>query len=276
MSMISTNRELSRKIKKYWSERAAETDPASAQATTYDVSLRELEIVKLKQKIAAASLPPGSTVVDLGCGDGFSTVNIATAFPTLQFIGVDWSPEMLTLAEKRRSANSELLGRVSFRIGDMRDLSTSLASDRFEVFLTVRSLINIMTSTEQYDTIRQIAHHLKPGGYYFGIENFMQGQANFNKLRVAIGLPEIPVRWHNHFFDEEEYVKEVEELFDSLVIESFSSSYYLATRVIYSAGCYSIGEEPDYFHPIHKTAAQLPVIGDFSPIKLVSMRRKLF
>ncbi len=276
MDIISKEPELSQKIKKYWSERAAETDPSSAQATTYDVFLRELEIVKLKEKIAAASLPHGSTVVDVGCGDGFSTVNIATAFPTLRFIGVDWSREMLALAEKRRSADPELLERVSFRIGDMRDLSTSLLADRFEVFLSVRSLINIMTSAEQYDTIRQIAEHLKPGGYYFGIENFLQGQENFNRLRVAMGLPEIPVRWHNHFFDEEEYAKEVVEWFDSLVIENFSSSYYLATRVIYSAGCYSIGEEPDYFHPIQKTAARLPVIGDFSPIKLVSMRRKLF
>jgi len=36
-----------------------------------------------------------------------------------------------------------------------------------------------------------------------------------------------------------------------------------------------VGEEPDYFHPIHQTAGKLPSIGDYCPIKLVSMRRKL-
>jgi ubiquinone/menaquinone biosynthesis C-methylase UbiE len=275
MDTVFFDSEMSDKIKQYWNERARATEPASAQATTYDVFLRKLEIAKLKEKISAASLPHNSTVVDLGCGDAYATVGLAAAFPTLRFIGLDSSEEMLALAEKILLAQSGLLERVSFRLGDMRYLSTTLQADRFEVFLTVRSLINLTSSAEQYNVLTQIAEHLRPGGYYFGIENFMRGQNNFNRLRVAMGLPPIPVRWHNHFFDEEEFVREVGKNFDSVVIDNFSSSYYLATRIIYSAGCHSIGEEPDYFHPIHQTAGQLPVIGDFSPIKLVSMRRKL-
>ena len=273
MSQV-TNPELSRKIKQYWDERAKETEPASAQATTYDVFLRDLEIAKFKQKISDASLPQGSTIVDLGCGDGYATVNIAVAFPSLRFIGVDWSGDMLALAQNRCSDHSGLSERISFRQGDMRRLSAALQADKFEVFLTSRSLINLMYSEEQYDVIAQIAKHLKSGGYYFGIENFMQGQRNFNQLRTAMGLPEIPVRWHNHFFDEDEYIARTAEHFDSLMFDSFLSSYYLATRVIYSAACHLVGEEPDYFHPIHRTAGKLPPIGDFCPIRLVSMRRK--
>ena len=274
---MSTNLdpEVSEKIKKYWDERARGTEPDSAQATTYDVFLRDLEIAKFKQKISDASLPQGSTVVDLGCGDGYATVNVAAAFPSLRFIGIDWSEDMLALARKRCSVQSGLPERMSFRQGDMRRLSDALKSDKFEVFLTSRSLINLINAEEQYGVIAQIAEHLKPGGYYFGIENFMQGQNNFNQLRVAMGLPEIPVRWHNHFFDEQEYVARAAKHFNSLVFESFLSSYYLATRVIYSAGCHLVGEEPDYFHPIHRTAGRLPPIGDFCPIKLVSMRRKV-
>jgi ubiquinone/menaquinone biosynthesis C-methylase UbiE len=273
---MSTNLdpELSGKIKQYWDERARGTEPASAQATTYDVFLRDLEIAKFKQKISDASLPQGSTVVDLGCGDGYATVNIAAAFPSLRFIGIDWSEDMLALARKRCSAQPGLQERMSFRQGDMRRLSDAVQAEKFEVFLTSRSLINLMFPEEQYGTIAQIAEHLKPGGYYFGIENFMQGQNNFNRLRVAMGLPEIPVRWHNNFFDEQEYVARTAKHFDSLAFESFLSSYYLATRVIYSAGCHLEGKEPDYFHPIHQTAGKLPPIGDFCPIKLVSMRRK--
>ena len=255
------------------SERRAPS-PTLAQATTYDVYLRDLEIAKFKQKISEASLPEGSTVVDLGCGDGHATVSVASAFPTLRFIGFDWSEDMLALAKKRCSAHAGLSKRMSFRQGDMRRVSDVLKGEKFEVFLTSRSLINLMYSEEQYSAIEQIAEHLKPGGYYFGIENFMEGQRNFNQLRVAMGLPEIPVRWHNHFFDEQEYAARTAKHFDSLVFESFLSSYYLATRVIYSAGCHLVGEEPDYFHPIHQVAGKLPPIGDFCPIKLVSMRRK--
>ena len=268
------NPELSGKIKQYWDERAKGTEPASVQATTFDVFLRDLEIAKFKQKISEAALPEGSTVVDLGCGDGHATVNVAAAFPTLRFIGIDWSDDMLALARQRCTAHPGLAERMSFRQGDMRRVSDVLKGKKFEVFLTSRSLINLMYSEEQYGAIEQIAEHLKPGGYYFGIENFMQGQNNFNALRVAMGLPEIPVRWHNHFFDEQEYVARTAKHFDSLEFESFLSSYYLATRVIYSAGCHLMGEEPDYFHPIHRTAGQLPPIGDFCPIRLVSMRRK--
>jgi ubiquinone/menaquinone biosynthesis C-methylase UbiE len=267
------NPELSGKIKQYWDERAKGTESESAQATTYDVYLRDLEIAKFKQKITEASLPEGSTVVDLGCGDGHATVSVAVAFPTLRFIGIDFSEDMLALARKR-AAHPSLSKRMSFRQGDMRRVSDILNRKKFEVFMTSRSLINLMYSEEQYGVIEQIAEHLKPGGYYFGIENFMQGQRNFNQLRVAMGLPEIPVRWHNHFFDEKEFIARTAEHFDSLMFESFLSSYYLATRVIYSAGCHLAGEEPNYLHPIHQTAGKLPPIGDFCPIILVRMRRK--
>ena len=271
----TSGEQTSDEIRQYWNDRARTTEPTSQQATTYDVFLRDLEIEKLKDRLDACSLPAGATVIDLGCGDGYATVNIAAAFPDTRFIGVDWSEEMLNRAEKRLSSESETSARVSFRLGDMRRLSGSLEGERFEAFLTMRSLINLTTSAQQYATIAQIAEHLKPGGYYFGVENFDGGQRNFNDLRVAMGLPEIPVRWHNHFFDEEEFVNQTSDSFDSVVFESFLSSYYLATRVIYSAGCQLIGEEPDYFHPIHQTAGKLPPIGDFCPIKLVSMRRKL-
>jgi SAM-dependent methyltransferase len=275
MDGVFSNPQLSDKIKQYWCDRASATEPTSLQATTYDVFLRELEISTVKEKIAAACLPPGAAVVDLGCGDGYSTASLAASFPAIRFIGVDWSAEMLALARQRASAQGSPPDMVSFRVGDMRNLSASLQSEKFEAFLTMRSLINLTTSEEQYGTITQIAERLAPGGYYFGIENFMQGQNNFNRMRVAVGLPEIPVRWHNHFFEEETFMAETAKLFDSVAIESFSSSYYLATRVIYSAGCYLEGVEPDYFHPIHRTAGRLPAFGDFSPIKLVCARRKL-
>jgi len=267
--------QLSDDIRQYWNDRARSTDPDSKQATTYDVFLRELEIAKLKEKLAACSLPRGSAIVDLGCGDGYATVSLAAALPEVRVIGVDWSEEMLGLAQQRLSAEPAISDRVSFRQGDMRRLSESLGDERFAAFTTMRSLINLMLSEEQYATINQIGEHLEPGGYYFCIENFVGGQTNFNRLRTAMGLPEIPVRWHNHFFDEEEFVAQTATLFDSLEFESFLSSYYLATRVIYSAGCHLVGEEPDYFHPIHQTAGKLPPIGDFCPIKLVTMRRKL-
>lgn len=59
--MNVVDREIFGKIKQYWDERAGSPDPASAQATTWDVFLRDLEIAKFKQKISEAPLPAGST-----------------------------------------------------------------------------------------------------------------------------------------------------------------------------------------------------------------------
>ena len=197
-------------------------------------------------------------------------MSIAAGFPTLRFVGIDCNAKMLAIAQQRRLGLPDLANRVSFQLGDVRCLSSFLEADNFDVILTMRSLINLPSTKDQYNALRQIGRHLKTGGYYFGSENFIQGQNAFNRLRIAMGLPEIPIRWHNHFFDEEEFRTETKPFFDALTIENFASSYYLATRVIYSAGCHLKGEEPDYFHPIHRVAGKLPAIGDFCPIKLIN------
>jgi len=67
----------------------------------------------------------------------------------------------------------------------------------------------------------------------------------------------------------------VEPFFDIVEVKDFSSTYYFATRVIYSKMCQMRMEEPDYHHEIHQLAVQLPWTGKFSPIRMVVMRRKL-
>jgi len=261
-------------IKRYWDERAA-LSSGSLQATTNDIFLRELEITKLTEKLSTIGLPQHAAVLDLGCGDGYSTLRLAAALPTVSFLGVDYSENMLAIAEERLRGQPQLASRVSFRLGDARQLIAIPGLATFDVILTVRCLINLPTAAEQFDTLRQVADRLNSRGFYFGIENFLQGHENMNRLRTAMALPEIPIRWHNCFLDEDKFLLEASKIFDAVSVENFSSSYYLATRVIYSAMCQLLGEQPDYTHPIHRVAGKLPMFGDFSPIKLVSMQRRV-
>src|SRR2546428_8369044 len=122
------------KIKQYWNERARDMG-ASTQVTTDDIFMRELEIAKLKEKISAISLPDGSTVTDVGCGDGYSTLSIAAALPTVRLIGIDHSEKILALAEERRLSQPELLERWRFEPRDIRRLSTGVHADRIEGIL---------------------------------------------------------------------------------------------------------------------------------------------
>jgi hypothetical protein len=115
---------------------------------------------------------------------------------------------------------------------------------------------------------------LKPQGYYLAVENFVEGHDAMNRARQAVGLPEIPVRWHNLYFEEKSFRIMAEPFFENITFKDFSSSYYFATRVIYSALCMMRGEKVDYNHEIHQFAPRLPWIGQFSPIRMAVLRRK--
>jgi hypothetical protein len=128
------------------------------------------------------------------------------------------------------------------------------------------------TGEEQFRALREITRHLTEGGFYIGTENFIGGQENLNAMRRAVKLEGIPVRWHNLYFDEAEFISRTAEMFSEVNIVNFSSTYYLITRVVYSALCKMQDVAPDYDHPIHTIAADMPAIGDFSPIKLIKAR----
>lgn len=78
----------------------------------------------------------GETVLDLGCGTGkICYIAAQVVGPTGCVIGVDMTPEMLTIAEKYREQIGERLGfhNVEFRRGRIQDLRTNL--DAVEQYL---------------------------------------------------------------------------------------------------------------------------------------------
>jgi SAM-dependent methyltransferase len=258
-------------IKRYWNERAAANDGSPA-ATTDDIHLRDLEIHVIARELLALALPAGSCVLDAGCGDGFSTIGVAQALPDLRFRGIDYSEAMIENARAGLSG-SGVEGRVEFDVGDVTALGDAVGETRFAAVITDRVLINLTSFEAQVEALRAIADCLAPGGTYIAIENFMDGQEQLTLARAAVGLPEIPVRWHNRYLQESDFRRVAEESFGDVRFESFASSYYFATRVVYSAMCAMRGEQPDYDHEIHRLAPRLPSVGNFSPICLVVMRK---
>jgi ubiquinone/menaquinone biosynthesis C-methylase UbiE len=270
---MSTTVDNTLEIKAYWDQRAFNA-AESPKATTDDIYLRELEIKTFTQAIRGLDLADGSVVVDIGCGDGFTTCHIAAQFPQLKFIGVDYSQAMITTARMRLSNIPKLADQyLEFRVGDATSIETLFASNSVDVVLTDRCLINLASPLAQYDAIRQIYKILRAKGYYLGIENFTSGQEELNKARTAIGLMEIPVRWHNLFFKEDEFRDTLQSLYSDINIINFSSAYYYATRVIYSKYCQMLDIEPDYCHELHQLAVNLPIMGMFSPIKLAVLAK---
>jgi ubiquinone/menaquinone biosynthesis C-methylase UbiE len=261
------------RIKQYWEDRAKQ-NPGSLTGTTNDVWLRELEIKSLTRALSriAGSRSDNLSLLDIGCGDGYSTLRLARAFPDFKLTGVDYAENMIDNA--KQSLNAESVGNVNFAVADATQIARSFPNASFDVVITDRCLINLDSAEKQYDTIAQIAALLKAGGRYLGIENFLEGQAALTAARNAVGLPEIPVRWHNLYFDGERFLKEVTRWFSTVTFDDFSSSYYYATRVLYSAMCKARGEEPDYTHDIHRLAVDLPPVGlNFSPIRMFTLTK---
>jgi ubiquinone/menaquinone biosynthesis C-methylase UbiE len=261
-------------IREYWEERAKE-NADSPQATTNDIYLRKLELATIRDVINSLGVPEGASVLDVGCGDGYTTLAVAESLPGLRFLGVDYSANMIENARRQLTTRSnELQERLAFRVGDATNLEAACGDEQFDVVTSDRCLINLTSFESQAQAIAQIAARTKPGGHYVAIENFVEGQENLNAMRRAVGLPDIPIRWHNLFFTQADFVGAAEPFFDEINFKDFSSAYYFATRVIYSAMCQMRGEEPDYEHEIHQLAIKLPWTGEFSPIRMAVLRRK--
>ena len=212
---------------------------------------------------------PFSSLLDVGCGDARTTARLAAEFGSIAFSGGDYSAAMV----KNARSNISAMGIENLNVIEC-DVFQPLPVQDQEMIYTTRCLINLPSWEMQQTAIRNISNALVPGGIYIMIENFIEGHNNFNRVRCDFGLPDIPVRDHNFFFDRQQLMDFVSVKFDILDEVNISSSYYLASRVIYSRICHDNGEEPDYFDDHHLYASLLPFCGEYGPVRMICMRRK--
>ena len=100
------------------------------------------------------------TIVDLGCGVGYTTEALASRFPHAEILGIDYDAKQIRKAQKRFSSE-----RVTFAVGDGKQLSfRNNAIDAVFVFDTMHHI-------EQYEQAAQeISRVLKPGGDFYALD----------------------------------------------------------------------------------------------------------
>jgi SAM-dependent methyltransferase len=255
-------------IRRFWNEQAEEhgEDP---HATTPDHWIREVEIANISRHLC--DVPPGGRILDIGCGNGYSVLRLAERHSELSFVGGDYAPAMVEQARRSLQNHLDLVPRVRFE--EMDVLRLSVDAD-FDVVVTDRCLINLPSFADQRRAIALIANAVRDGGRYLAVENFKGGHDGLNRQRERLGLPAIPIRWHNCYLDEAAFADACSEFFDVHPPAPITSTYYLMTRCVYAKLCQIAGEEPGYDHPIYEIATQLPSLGDFGPLKLVEMVRR--
>lgn len=233
----------------FWNQRAS----LGFCAGTNDYILKQLEINAISRYIR-----DGMRILDFGCGNGITMIDIAKKFD-VQIIGIDFSSQMIEHAQEL--ARSEGLSKkLSFLVGNEESLSTIF--HKFDLVYSERALINIDSWKEQKETILKICSLLNSSGKYVMCESSMDGLEEINCFRQQLNLEKITPPWHNKYF----FDKEIAELSQEGIIKleevnNFSSTYYFISRVINAALSREKGEEPTYHAPINQLAFHLSPIG---------------
>ena len=231
--------------------------------TLKDYNLRECEIRALGRYLTGKR-----SVLDIGCGNGFATIELAKRHGGIEIRGTDYSEEMIRSAEEILARQEEeIKSRVGFEVMDVLE---PRIEGTFDVAMTQRCLINLDTWEKQKEAIRNVLGTLEPGGLFLMLEGSLQGLANLNELRRRVGLDEIPVAWHNLFFDEGSLIGFIEEEpgTELLDVDNFASTYMMISRVVHPAVM-----EPSYDAKINRIALEMPNHGENGYLKIFVIRR---
>jgi len=127
----------------------------------------------------------GERILDLGCGTGHLTEQIAASGATV--VGVDKSAEMIEQARQKHPA-------ISFEVMDARELALA------QLFDAVFSNATLHWITEPEKVIAGIAKILKPGGRFVaefgGKGNVAEILAATQRAWHKLGLPVSPNPWY--------------------------------------------------------------------------------
>lgn len=223
-------------IKAMWGARALSTKQ-SDKVTHRDTYQRLLEVEEL-----ASYLRPDDVVLDVGCGNGWATFQLAPF--CRQITGIDYSEEMI----ERARAEHGSLPNCSW---DVRDALTLNEPAKYDAVITVRCLINIVDRALQWQAIANLAKALKPGGRLLMLEGIADGRQELNRIRSSVGLAPMPTVHHNLDFEVGATTQYLRTHFSSVEFRA-NGIYDLVTRVVYPLMVKP--QEPVYDSPYHSAA----------------------
>jgi len=126
-------------------------------AKTYDDSVPDWPgEIDFYRTLAAKVSGSGGTVLEIACGTGRVAIRLAQG--GVKIVGLDLSPEMIAVAERK----SRALANVRWFQGDMRAFRLK---ERFDLALIPgHSFQNLNTPQDQVACLRSIKRHLNPAG----------------------------------------------------------------------------------------------------------------
>jgi cyclopropane fatty-acyl-phospholipid synthase-like methyltransferase len=189
------------------------------------VSLLDKNLRKLETDFVLSQIKASDEMADFGCGDGESTVHYAAKARSC--LALEHSRHLRAKAADRFAVAG--LTNVTLVDGDVLDLSAY--TNKFDLVVSQRVVINFMTWEEQKHLLQNIRSTLRQGGRYIMIENTFEGFEAMNEVRRAVGLKNVPLHdWHNYFLHYDQLMEFLEGRFSVEKTHTFGL-YYLLTRV---------------------------------------------
>ncbi len=254
------------KIKEYYEERSKNFH---GQAI---VSMPDQLLINLENQVLRKYLTRRGPLLDVGCANGYSTLEFAKTRPSISVRGVDYSESMIQDAKELLAKSPrQFQKRVSFGIGDVLGLKEK--KSHYDQVVSKRCIINLPSWELQQKALQEFIRVLKPQGTLLLSEASAQGWRNMNRLRKEFGLNEIPQPWHNLYLDEEKLFPTLKPWMKLVENINFSSTYYIGSRVLQP---FIIGKdkEPCFDSEINKLFTLFPNVGDYGTQKLYVFRKE--
>ena len=245
------------KMLTFWSERARLYAGDPRANTGGDIWLREIEIAYV-DKILKDNFCPD--VLDFGCANGYSTSRLAKLNLQSRFTGIDINWEMIEAAKINSEQNAA--PNLEYRRYDI--LQDDPTTEKYDLIYAIRTFQNIESLEMQKMVLDRLCDRLKPNGMLLYIESYLDGYRRLNEDREKMGLRPLPIHEHLTLLTDE-FDNHARSKMKLMRRDSLSSSYYLATRLLYAYIAKMNNEPIDYNHPIHQVAAIIPQIGVYGP-----------
>ena len=256
-------------IKQHWEQSAKDVLTGSkVTPTSRDPYLGELE----RQNVLDA-IPPGSTCLEVGCGDAAHTVHYARRAGRV--VGVDLA-ESLVAAARTRLQQAQI-DNVELQACSVLDIAKRFEGRRFDCIVSQRCLINLPDWNYQREALKQLHSLLTDNGLLLLTEGFDENLDRVNEARAAVGLPAIKVVEYNRNFLIREFEPFVAPLFETVARRDYGM-YLFLSRVFHPLAV--APNPPKHDSELNRAAMELakayptPAMADYSYNLFYVLRKK--
>jgi SAM-dependent methyltransferase len=255
--------------------KVAEKHGLSAASTMEDAIMRGKETDAIVQFVSVClqsrSSGEAMTIMDIGCGNGYTLEMLLNLFPENQYVGIEKSNELRVLAETRFAG----CNNVQVLAGDIRQVNFNQGIPA-DILICQRVLINLLDLKDQQNALENILTAVrlpvgeKSGGLLLFIEGFTVPFERLNIARQELDLAAITPAYHNLYLPDTFFDHAQLRPFsaDQLTPANFLSTHYYLTRVLFPFHTQGKPLKRNSEFVSFFTQALPENVGDYSPVKI--------